>query len=100
HTRLSRDWSSDVCSSDLSYMAWAAFFTWLAACRPSPQGVTVASGQRTTRSRERANRGPVTAWRPGPAWIAPAGLVVALGQSSKRPEERRGGGERRPRWRG
>src|SRR2546422_6802235 len=70
HTRCSRDWSSDVCSSDLHFVAWIA------------SGILCA-----------AALGDVA---PGPIAYLGAGVTGAV--TVVRSEERRVGKECRSRW--
>src|SRR5690606_39678907 len=78
HTRFSRDWSSDVCSSDLSPAAWDSAI---------PSTVSAAFCARYSsidRQRSRESRPPSLCTKPTLA--------------TKRSEERRVGKEGRARW--
>src|SRR6266480_5188455 len=66
HTRLTCDWSSDVCSSDLpTWVSWTSF----ASAEPSPRANSSESGARssiTSNTRPFPRRGPLKGTRPFP----------------------------------
>src|SRR3712207_8899526 len=81
HTRYWRDWSSDVCSSDLPVgMEWAVYSRALAA---NNAGTAVGFGGRYTQNYASLDTRPVR-WE--------------VGQERGRSEERRVGKECRSRW--
>src|SRR2546429_3065037 len=82
HTRCSRDWSSDVCSSDLV----AALLAALSGCTSRPPVLPDATP---------GSPGPTTLTDP---WGQLAGRVAAARDSRFRSEERRVGKECRSRW--
>src|SRR5215813_15095686 len=51
HTRCGRDWSSDVCSSDLSPVAWAEVFDRAAMLSPEIAVAVYALGERSEERR-------------------------------------------------
>src|SRR3712207_6870721 len=87
HTRYWRDWSSDVCSSDLSFLVplALAFFPILASA-----GAIAGAEERGTMD--------VLLSNPIPRWQLVAGSFAATGLSLLRTEERRGGETGRPSW--
>src|SRR6266436_8333853 len=79
HTRCSRDWSSDVCSSDLQVPAAAAFAaieqgaTWLSAL-PASTWTAAAPNRAAGSPIERLAAGATTI--PSPERLAPHGLYM------------------------
>src|SRR5690606_41186466 len=88
HTRFSRDWSSDVCSSDLSHPPSGDL-------RPAPRGVLRAAVGRSSDFRTGGFPSPTSA-----ASLAWAQCVFAgsFPVTAARSEERRVGKECRVRW--
>src|SRR5690606_40741055 len=98
HTRFSRDWSSDVCSSDLPAdmlrhqleHGATAFARWSAARALAKRG-DVPTTEALARALENGRE----------AWMVRAEAARALGRSDARSEEPRGGeGSGVARWRG
>src|SRR5690606_41075285 len=92
HTRFSRDWSSDVCSSDLvpTEAAEEVIAHWLA--EPRPDGRPVKRGPAADRLEDRLLAVP----RRRGVWFAPEPISR---YSPHRSGGRRGGGRREPRRR-
>src|SRR2546421_6998783 len=85
HTRSDRDWSSDVCSSDLIHL------TQILTESLGPSGFFTAEGESIPITITVGNSLTAT------GWIA-AGLGVAAALPTVRSEERRVGKECRSRW--
>src|SRR5690606_39382364 len=70
HTRFSRDWSSDVCSSDLGGRSGTA--GWKTACCPSPRRRAFPLSSLPRHSRLSGPRSPGSdrhpAWTAAPRW--------------------------------
>src|SRR5690606_40090311 len=91
HTRFSRDWSSDVCSSDLAAAEPGAGRVTSAARRPSADALTGSAGVAGVLGRGRADPGAVgVAGRPLAADLVLAG---GAGADEDRGADRKGGGE-------
>src|SRR3712207_6848910 len=86
HTRYWRDWSSDVCSSDLA--------DHLTSCLWLPPSDVEEKGRHRNRSRHPA---PLRKYDPGRGLCAPGWSLARLYRSF-RSEERRVGKECRSRW--
>src|SRR6266498_3294861 len=75
HTRCGRDWSSDVCSSDL---AWRAVFTGLDAQRPPTTAATSIETVETTEEARDAAAERATRDTPLPlAGLSPRAVAAA-----------------------
>src|SRR5690606_39579909 len=92
HTRFSRDWSSDVCSSDLVRLAWSY--------QDSPHiwGTLGCTDAATARACRRVLHGPPVPTR---AWLLGSRELrsgTGIQDAVVRSEERRVGKEGRGRW--
>src|SRR3989440_7337504 len=85
HTRSDRDWSSDVCSSDLC-AAWSELWQWRVSATPRSKIFSASSRGRSPRSRRST--------RPSSS----ASACSKSGPLLLRSEERRVGKECRSRW--
>src|SRR2546429_3916990 len=83
HTRCSRDWSSDVCSSDLAMVRGAAAITHYLASGPEPD---IGNGMLAVRSFKLVLDGAL------------GSRGAEMTEAYKRSEERRVGKECRSRW--
>src|SRR5439155_10574986 len=84
HTRWPRDWSSDVCSSDLPRLSWTISAP--PAWRQAGYELEIVRGSQVRTHAVRSPEQILVAWPEAPL-------------ASRRSEERRVGKERRSRWR-
>src|SRR5207249_7384277 len=96
HTRSKRDWSSDVCSSDLGVRGKGGYRLQLQAAHGAAQGVE----ERRSRRAAGARRTAVTGGALGEAAPRRGDPVHGMdgGQQAARSEERRVGKESRSWW--
>src|SRR3712207_7038519 len=92
HTRYWRDWSSEVCSSDLSREARAVYVTASDSCRHGDFLGVSSSSQLLGKNLPVPQRSQMIYSNGGEVWCSPTSLSMV------RSEERRVGKECRSRW--
>src|SRR5439155_15110218 len=98
HTRWPRDWSSDVCSSDLLWLARMDGATPANSEIAIAKGRSAAVSRRTTKNWEDRIAAGRTALLNMPVLPVQGGVPIMV--SGERSEERRVGKEGRARWAG